>query len=465
MNRHPKSTPAGAVLWISAMLVMLGVPVGTSPAASEIPAGAVHVSVDGVVPVSESLPVAVSVSVAKSQAMRKALEQGGRVESRSESLAVNFELIKDVFDLNAEGLLYRQTWERFAGNDNRDWVIENGFVRVHLEAMVVPDIVQDDWKMWEKLMNMRGKPRFMFLRQEHGEKSGPLENESMRKTTFDAIEAGLRNRGMRFQDSAVLAGIQEQTGGGGSFRLPDASVLARGEYRVDYLIYAFVEMPQARVRSMGVRARKVEYDIVMACDIVDCSNGERISSQRESVTLGPYSNFSSGAGERGGIDPEAAFRADAGMLGKKIADNTYDRIMKDWSRLDNISTRVIIRGIRSDELLLLEETVKKEADGTIHWKHDMSSGNVAEIDFVSSMEPATVMALFVSQSVVPLAQDAVLVQGHEVVFTVARQFSAESLLKGDFSALPEKIWIPAVALAALLFLAMLFIVRTITKRK
>lgn len=421
--------------------------------------GAVTVSVDGIVPVSDSLPLAVSVSVAKSQAMRKALEQGGRVESRSESLSVNFELIKDVFDLNAEGLLSRQRWERYAENGGQDWIVEKGFVKVHLEAEVVPDIVQDDWKAWERLMTMRGKPRFIFLRQTLEAGSGSSENELLKKAAFDALESGLRKRGMQFHDPALLKGLKEIAAGGQGFRLPAGSVLTSGEYKVDYLIYATVELQEPRVRNIGVRARKFEYDLVMACDIVDCSSGGRISSHKENVVLGPYSNFSSGYGERGGVDPVAAFRGDVAVLGEKIADTTYDRIMKIWSRLDNIATRILVRDIRSDELLLLEQAVRRNADGNVQWKQDISAGNTAEIEIASSMDPGTVMALFSSQRDVPLSQNGVLRHGHEAVFSVSRPLGA--VIPGVL----VKNWTLVAGIAALILVVMMWACRAKTRRK
>ena len=131
-------------------------------------------------------------------ALRKALEQGGKTEIFSESQVENFELMRDTILSRAEGIVtdYKVLEEK---------EVIGGTYKCRIRARVSKQAMHDSWGAIQNVLNQIGRPKIMVFITEKID--GRVEEQSILET---AIEDRLTTAGFDLVDKNQIAQIREK---------------------------------------------------------------------------------------------------------------------------------------------------------------------------------------------------------------------------------------------------------------
>jgi hypothetical protein len=131
-------------------------------------------------------------------ALRKALEQGGKTEIFSESQVENFELMRDTILSRAEGIV-----TDYKVLDEKEVV--GGTYKCRIKARVSKQAMHDSWGAIQNVLNQIGRPKIMVFIAERID--GQVEEQSILET---AIEDRLTTAGFDLVDKNQIAQIREK---------------------------------------------------------------------------------------------------------------------------------------------------------------------------------------------------------------------------------------------------------------
>lgn len=256
-------------------------------------------------------------------ALRKALERGGKVEIASRSQVENFELIRDTIYARADGVItdYRVIEETKALDGSRTCTIS---------ANVDQDAVATSWGEVQNVLDQIGRPGIAVYIQERID--GQLQDGSILETQ---IERRLLEAGFRVFAGDQLRAVAEKESADAAAEGDVAKALAVAKtFGTQIFITGTAQANAAGVRILAGQPTAM-YNCDAAIKMFYTDTGELLASEALPNTRG------GARGERE-LSPQAGKRA-LELAGVELVERCYQSVMRRWATRVTAGREIILR--------------------------------------------------------------------------------------------------------------------------
>ena len=248
---------------------------------------------------------------ARHDALRKALEQGGKIEITSRSRVENFELIRDTIYARADGIVtdYEILEEGTSADGTRSCTIR---------ARVSQSAIASTWGEVQNVLEQVGRPGVAVYIRERID--GELQDSSILESQ---IEHRLLDAGFRVFAGDQLRAIAERQSADAASEGDVAKVQALAK---DFSAQIFIT-GTAQANAAGVRILAGQPTAMYNCDaaikMYNTDTAELLASESLPHTRG-------GARGQRELSPQAGKRA-LELAGQALVERCYQSVMKRWA--------------------------------------------------------------------------------------------------------------------------------------
>lgn len=331
------------VLWMMVVVALIAVPaLVQAEAAKPAPRDIVVVKVKGEGTDKES---------AKADALRKAIEQGGKQEIASFSQAENYVLIRDTIYSRSEGIVVDYKILKEQEGVGGSYIVE-------IEAKVDKSAIATSWGEVQNVLDQIGRPKIMVYVKErvdnNVQSSSILESkieERLVKSGFDVVAKTAVDE-IRKRESADAAAEDD---------VKKIQAIAKN-FNAQLYIIGHANANFAEMANMyGVTAAMYNCDAMAKMYYTD--TGKLIASESIPVTR---------RGARGAVakSPQAGKRALAAG-GEQLIEKIYVTAMKNWATQSSFGGEVMleISGLKFSDANKIKKMLGKVPDITrVHMK-------------------------------------------------------------------------------------------------
>ncbi|HEY3244233.1 MAG TPA: hypothetical protein VGM03_12875 [Phycisphaerae bacterium] len=302
---------------------------------------------------------------AKRDALRKALEEGGKVELSSHSQTENFVLVRDTIYSRAEGIV-----KDYKVLDEGEGA--GGIFYCKIRARVDKNAVATEWGAVQNVLDQIGRPKVMVIIDEkidnHTDDSSILESK---------IEERLIESGFDVYDRKQMDAIRAKEAADAAAEDNIAKVQALAK---DFGTQIFVMGNSAANAAENKEVHGVAlimYNCNVQAKVFYTDTGKLISSK-------------SLPNVRGGAQGERAFSPQAGKMAianaaAPLIDDTYATVMKSWATQISAGAELLVEveGISAGDAIKLKKALA-EVPGVEKVNSDFTKG-IAKYRVVAKM--------------------------------------------------------------------------------
>ncbi len=277
---------------------------------------------------------------ARLDALRKALEQGGRAEISSHSKVEDFQLIRDTIYARADGIV---TDYKILGQGDA----VGGLKYCRIRAMVRKSAVASTWGEVQNVLDQIGRPVIVVYIKETID--GLVQDSSILESQ---IEHRLLDAGFSVRAGEQVRAIADKESADAALESNVAKVQAIAK---DFGAHIFIT-GSAQANAAGVR------DLVgQATAMYNCDAMIKMYYTDTAELLASESLPNERGGARGyhTISPQAGKRA-LEVAGRKLVDRCYISVMRRWATRISAGGEIIleIEGVTFGDLVEIEEMLK-----------------------------------------------------------------------------------------------------------
>lgn len=264
----------------------------------------------------------ISRDLALKDALRRALEQGGKMEIFSDTRVENFELMHDTILARAEGIVtdYRILEER---------EVIGGTWRVRIRARVSRQMLKDSWGAIQNVLNQIGRPKIMVWVNERID--GRLEEQSLLETR---IEERLLKSGFDLVARTGIEDIRQKELSAATARDDVARVQAIAR---DFDAHLFI-VGTANANQAGI---ETIHGVPIAFYNCDAQLKAYYTDTAQLLASHGLPNTRGGARGRKEFSPQAGKTA-LGIAGGQIVEEIYGQVMVQWATAISAGGELVI---------------------------------------------------------------------------------------------------------------------------
>lgn len=289
------------------------------------------------------------------QALRQALEMGGKVEIFSQSQVANYELIHDTILTRAEGIVtdYQITKEeRGVGGT---WIII-------IKAKVSKKSMHDSWGAIQNVLDQMGRPKIMIQIVERID--GKQEEQSILETE---IEKRLLKSGFDLVDQKQIEEVMRREAADANVERDAAKVAALAKkFGAQILVWGTANANQAGMeQAYGVPLAMYNCDVQLKVFYTDTA--KLLASEGIPQTRG-------GARGRKEFSPQAGKQA-LSFAGQKVVESIYQQVLSQWATAISAGGEIVLEvsGIKAAPSIRLRRALEG-MEGIRKVNYDMSKG-------------------------------------------------------------------------------------------
>ncbi len=289
------------------------------------------------------------------QALRQALEMGGKVEIFSQSQVANYELIHDTILTRAEGIVTDYQVIKEERGVGGTWI-------VIIKAKVSKKSMHDSWGAIQNVLDQMGRPKIMIQIIERID--GKQEEQSILETE---IEKRLLKSGFDLVDQKQIEEVMRREAADAAADKDGAKVaaIAKG-FGAQILIWGTANANQAGMEeAYGVPLAMYNCDVQLKVFYTDTA--KLLASEGIPQTRG-------GARGRKEFSPQAGKQA-LSFAGQKVVESIYQQVLSQWATAISAGGEIVLEvsGLKAAPGIRLRKAIEG-MEGIRKVNYDMSKG-------------------------------------------------------------------------------------------